>query len=179
MCSKLCHYGRVLHSDRRSHRWRTRNFRRRILHVHGFYLGRIVTVHHRTLHLQRIGQLSFFHAERLGQQRDALHLFIMGKLLLQGIDTEKQHLVDVGIPAQIRRIGKTDMMAFGKIFQQIVFGNDKRRYELSLVGNHYNLVDVTVYHQFRLYHLRSMYFPLEVLNKSLIRSVRNNSPFLR
>jgi len=69
MFSKVCHNGRVLHSDRRSHRWRTRNFRRRILHVHGFYLGRIVTVHHRTLHLQRIGQFSFFHAERLGQQR--------------------------------------------------------------------------------------------------------------
>ena len=57
------------------------------------------------------------------------------------------------------------MMAFGKLLQQVVFGNDKRRYEFTLVGNHYYLVDVTVHHQFRLYHLRGNVLPVRGLEQ--------------
>ena len=104
MFSKLCHNGRVLHSNRRSHRWRTRNFRRRILHVHGFYLGRIVTVHHRTLHLQRIGCLLYTsHQQYVKHEReDIAHPRYTLESQLEHIGQSDKHQSRTGIGRQPR-----------------------------------------------------------------------------
>ena len=55
--------------------------------IHTLYLLLVVHVEGGPLHLQGVGQFAALHAERLGQQGEAFHLFIVGKLLLSGLYT--------------------------------------------------------------------------------------------
>lgn len=57
----------------------------------------VVLCHYRAFQLQRVRQLATLHAERFGQEREALHLLIMGKLLLQGIDTGTEQRLYLGM----------------------------------------------------------------------------------
>ena len=84
--------------------------------------------HHGAAQLQRVGQLALLHAERTGQEDKALHLLVVGKLLLKGLDTglkQRQNLVGVCLYVVIDRDNQ---------------GGNK----LALVGNDGDLVDVAV-----------------------------------
>ena len=57
----------------------------------------VVLCHNRTFQLQRIRQFPTLHAEWFRQKRETLHLLIMGKLLLQGIDTGTEQRLYLGM----------------------------------------------------------------------------------
>ena len=50
--------------------------------------------HHASLNLERVGQFAVLHAEWLGQQGKALHLLVVGKLLLQGLNPKAMYKIE-------------------------------------------------------------------------------------
>ena len=125
----------------------------KLFSVHCIDLCLIVLVQHTTLDFQCIGQFATLHGERLGKEGETLHLLVMGKLLLQGLYTLHQHLTDTLVVTQIlaRVIG--NIVLTGISLEQLVFGHDESRDELTLISNNGYLVDVLVNQEFRLYHL--------------------------
>ena len=99
--------------------------RKDVLGIHRINLRGIIAVNHRTLHFQRIGQFALLQTERFGQQGDAFHLLIMGKLLLQSIDAKQNHFVYIRIATQISPVRERNMMTAGKIPQQLIFGHNQ------------------------------------------------------
>jgi hypothetical protein len=75
--------------------------RRASCFIHLVYLYRKIFVKHGAFYLQCIGQFTFFHTERLWQERDALNLFVVGKFLLQGFYAFHHHPHDFRIGAEV------------------------------------------------------------------------------
>ena len=108
-----------------------------------------------TLYLKRIGQFASLHGEWLGKEGDTLHLLVVCKLLLEGIDAVHHQVVDTLILTEFghRRVG--DVASLCVFLEQFVVGCDEGRHKLTLVGYDDYLVNVAVHHEFRLYHLWS------------------------
>ena len=53
--------------------------------------------HHGAAQFQRVGQLALLHAEGAGQEGEALHLLVVGKLLLQGLDAGVEEGLYLGV----------------------------------------------------------------------------------
>ena len=115
----------------------------------------IVFVEHAAANLQRVRQLALLHRQVVGQQGEALHLFVVGQLLLQGVDALLHHLDDAWIGTELLTVLKTDAVGTSILFQERIDRHDECRDELALVGNKAYLVDVLVDQQLRLDHLRS------------------------
>ena len=115
-------------------------------------------VYYFSSHLERVCQLAAFHRERIGQQREALDLLIVGELLLQCFDALHYHLVDEGVATEVFAAGKLYAVLTGVFLEQLVFGDDEGGDELALVGDDDNLVDELVHEELCLYHLRGDVF---------------------
>lgn len=79
----------------------------------------------------------------------------MSELLLESVDTLLHHLIDLRVGTELLTCLKRDVMLTGILLQERIDRDDEGRYELTLVGDDCELVDIFVDKEFRLYHLRS------------------------
>ena len=123
--------------------------------VHLLYLRRVVPVDDRTFDLQRIRQFAPLHAERLGQEREILHLLVVCQLLLQGVDALAVERHDLRMAEQLLHRLVNDAAPCRKLAHQVVDGHDECRDVLVAVRDDGYLVDVTVHHEAALDRLGS------------------------
>ena len=71
------------------------------LFVHRFNFIGEIPVEDIAFYLQSVGEFSFFHAEWMGQQGEALDLFVVGQGLLQGVDAGFEEGDDFGMPQKV------------------------------------------------------------------------------
>ena len=100
--------------------------------------------HHGTPQLQRVGQLALLHAERTGQEDEALHLLVVGKLLLKGLDAGLKQRQNLGMPQQVVHRSIGDALAVGVCLYVVIDRDNQGGNKLALVGNDGDLVDVAV-----------------------------------
>ena len=129
-------------------------FRRPLFLVHPVDNLPIVLGDDGAAQLQRIGQLAALYAEGLGQEGEALHLLVVGKLLLQRVDAVAVEGADGFVLHQLLAAAEGDALRAGILLQQVVGGHDEGGDELALVGDDGHLVDVAVYDELRLQRLR-------------------------
>ena len=91
-----------------------------ILHlfIHLLDLCLVVLVEHAPLDLQRIGQLAALQREVMGQQGEALHLLVVGQLLLQGVYALHHHLMDLLVLTEVFSREERDVVLAGILLQQ-------------------------------------------------------------
>ena len=69
--------------------------------IHCLDFAAVKLVDDRPANLERVGKLSGFHAESLGEQGETLDLLKRGKILLQLVDALLNHLDNIGIFHQV------------------------------------------------------------------------------
>ena len=117
-------------------------------------------------------QQEFAHYE----QSETFYLLVVGELLLQCINTQTEQIQYFLLLQQIFHISIRYMMFFRILLYLPIFRYNQSRNKFTLVGYNRYLIYITIYDQFCFDGLGAIYFPLEVLNKSLIRSVKNKKP---
>ena len=117
-------------------------------------------IHHAALHLERVGEFIVFHGERRRQEDEALHLLVVREVLLEHFDAFPHHFIDERVAAKFLAAVANDLMLGGKLSEQLIVRHDEGGDEFVLVGHNHSLLNVAVYHEFRLYHLRGDVFPV-------------------
>ena len=124
-------------------------------------------IHGAALYLQRVGNLAGLEGEGLGKDGEALHLFIMGEVLLQRLYALPQHLAHGLQLAELIARSEGKALLLGVFFQQLVGRHDEGADEFALVGNDDGLLDVAVYGELAFYHLRGDVFAVGRLEEVL------------
>ena len=75
-----------------------------------------------TPHLERAGDFVSFHAEWLGQEAESLDLFVVGQVLLQGVDAFAEVVVNLWVVAEFFQRFVGDGLLFSVFLQQGVGG---------------------------------------------------------
>ena len=117
-------------------------------------------IHHAALHLERVGQFVVFHSEGSRQEDEALHLLVVREVLLEHLDALPHHFVDERVAAKFLAAVANDLVLGGKLREQLIVGHDEGGDKFVFVGHNHGLLNVAVYHEFRLYHLRGDVFPV-------------------
>ena len=84
--------------------------------IHRVDLLLVVLVEDATADLKRVGQFAFLHGQMVGQQREALDLFVVCQLLLEGIDALLHHIHDAWISTKLLAIDEDDAVFLGILF---------------------------------------------------------------
>ena len=89
----------------------------------------------------------------------------MREVLLEHFDAFPHHFIDERVAAKFLAAVANDLVLGGKLREQLIVGHDEGGNEFVLVCHDDGLLNVAVYHEFRLYHLRGDVFPVGSLKQ--------------